>query len=432
MGSVETVACDVLVVGAGASGIPAAVAAARAGARVVLLEEDAVPGGAPVDMYVAMLCGGPRAGIFHEMAQRLNAAHNLTGAPVAPFDHCGEDGRDYWYLPHAYQQVLEAMIAAEPTLHLQCGAMVTRVLVEDAGNRRRVTGVVAETPGLPPQVYTAPVTIDATGTGLLAVLAGCEAQYGRNARSDFGEAYGPDAADAVVQPCTWMFVSQRLRPDAAMPDEMLGTGFVESNYGWVQRGDTAVRTRNAGIYLHWGTTVPCADTRDPMAVADTQREALRRLGPRIALLNRHGFAVHLASRIGVRESRRVLGDVVITATDLLDSRYPDDTVAHCHFFLDAWGEHTQLPRTDVKAGIPYRALLPRDTEGLLIAGKAISGTHLAMSAYRVQPIMAGVGTAAGVAAALAARLGTSTRGIPLDELLAVLRAQYGVGEPVPA
>jgi hypothetical protein len=112
---------------------------------------------------------------------------------------------------------------------------------------------------------------------------------------------------------------------------------------------------------------------------------------------------------------------VVTATDLLASRYPDDTIAHCAFFLDAWGEHHQLPRTPVEAGIPYRALVPRDTEGLLVAGRAISGTHLAMSAYRVQPIMASVGTAAGLAAALAAQLRTGLREVPVATLQQQLR-----------
>jgi len=79
-------AADVLVVGAGASGIPAAIAAARQGARVILVEEDFVPGGAPVDMFVAMLCGGPRVGIYRQMAERLNAGHDLSGRPTPDFN----------------------------------------------------------------------------------------------------------------------------------------------------------------------------------------------------------------------------------------------------------------------------------------------------------------------------------------------------------
>jgi hypothetical protein len=412
----EEIACDVLVVGAGASGIPAAIAAARQGSRVILLEEDMVPGGAPIDMSVSMLCGGPRTGIFLEMAQKLNASYNLTGKAVADFADGGMDGRDYWYMPTSYLQVLREMMIAESTLKLICGSPVTRVLLSDEGNRRRVHGAVVDTANGKSRTYTAPVTIDATGTGLLAALSGCEIQYGRNARSDFNEAYGPDMADSQVQPCTWMFISQRIRPDAVFPDEMLGKGLVESNYGWVQKGDTGVNSRNAGTYLHWGATVQCSDTRDPMALAMAQDEAMVKLNPAIDLLRDHGYIVHLAPRLGVREGRRVMGESVVTATDLLAGRFPDDTVARCDFFLDAWGEHDKLPRTAVSAGIPYGALLPRGTEGLLIAGKAISGTHLAMSAYRVQPVMASVGAAAGIAAAMASKLRTNVRNISISTL----------------
>jgi choline dehydrogenase-like flavoprotein len=140
-------------------------------------------------------------------------------------------------------------------------------------------------------------------------------------------------------------------------------------------------------------------------------------GPRVGI-----FAMHLAPRIGIRESRRVMGEAVVTATDLLAGRFPDDTIACCEFFLDAWGEHDKLPRTPVSAGIPYRALIPRATEGLLVTGKAMSGTHLAMCAYRVQPIMASCGTAAGIAAALAARQDTGVRSINVGELQRRLRA----------
>jgi hypothetical protein len=74
---------------------------------------------------------------------------------------------------------------------------------------------------------------------------------------------------------------------------------------------------------------------------------------------------------------------------------------------------------------PYRALLPQNTDGLLLAGKAISGTHLAHSAYRVQPIMAAIGQAAGTAAAIAVQHKTAARAVPLARLQGQLK-QAGV------
>lgn len=422
---------DVIVVGAGPSGIPAAIAAARAGRRVVLVEEDAVPGGAPVDNFVTFLCGGPRVGIYREMVDRLNLAHDLTGAPIPDFN-AGETGREHWYTPTAYLDVLYAMLAAEPTLHLLCGAPVTGVLMCDAGNRRRIEGVTVDRPGLPSLAIRAPVTIDATGTGLVATLAGCDVRYGRDARAEFGEPHAPVMADTKAMPCTWMYISQRLRPDATAPalTELSPHGLVESNAHWANEDTAGYLSRNTGIYLHWGSTVTCADTRDPIALAAAQREAFVNLQADMRVLRSHGFLVHPAPKIGVRESRRIMGETVITEQDLVDGRIPDDAVAWAHYFLDLWGEDLIKHHVGIRAALPYRSMIPKGLEGLLVTGKAISGTHVALSAYRVQPIVAAMGQAAGEAAAMAAGLKTGIRDIELRALQARLHHTGVLTEPL--
>jgi hypothetical protein len=417
---------DVIVVGAGASGIPAAIAAARHGARVVLLEEDALAGGAPVDSYVTLLCGGPKVGLFLDLCHRLNSRHDLTGKPQHPFptmnDQCHET---HWYLPSSFATELYAMMAAEPNLTLRCGSRVSGVVVASSGSRDRVLGVAVDGPaGAPRRFFAAPVTIDATGTGAVAAMAGCRTAYGRDARATYGEELAPEQADSTVQPCTWMYVSQRIRSDAVLPPrDRIPGGFVEPNVGWAQKGDDeALRRRNTGIYLHWGMTVTCEDTRDESAIARAQREALGKLEPVLALFREAGYAVHLAPRIGVREVRRVMGEYVVTANDLKAGREFDDTVAYNEFMLDVWGANLNEGERKLPRGfIPYRSLIPLGTEGLLIAGKAISGSRLAMGSYRVQPIVASIGTAAGVAAALAAQHRTGVRDIPVDELRSRLR-----------
>lgn len=416
---------DVIVVGAGASGIPAAIAAARQGARVLLLEEDPVAGGAPVDSYVTLLCGGPKVGLFLDLCHRLNAYHDLTGIPQDPFpamnDQCQEA---HWYLPSAFARELGAMIAAEPNITLRCGARVSAVLVGSSGTRSRVLGVaVGPSTQSTRAVFAAPVTIDATGTGAVAALAGCQTAYGRDARSLYGEALAPEQADATVQPCTWMYVSQRIRPDAQLPArDLIPGGFVEPNVGWVKTIDDDLRRRNTGIHLHWGATVTCTDTRDELAIGAAQRQALAILEPVLARFQEGGYAVHLAPRIGVREVRRVLGEYVVNASDLKAGRDFDDAVACNEFMLDVWGANlNEHERRVPRSFIPYRALIPLGTEGLLIAGKAISGSHLAMGAYRVQPVVASIGTAAGLAAAMAAQHQTGVRDIPVNELRSTLR-----------
>ena len=126
---------DVLVIGAGAAGWPAAIGAARAGARVLLLEEDAVPGGAAMDQYVLMLDGGPRSGVIVELCRALEHEYPLTAKPA-------DRWWDFWYLPSDYLAVVSRLLAAEPRLEVRCGVRVERLLVEDASGRRRATGAL--------------------------------------------------------------------------------------------------------------------------------------------------------------------------------------------------------------------------------------------------------------------------------------------------
>jgi hypothetical protein len=150
---------------------------------------------------------------------------------------------------------------------------------------------------------------------------------------------------------------------------------------------------------------------------------LQALQPVAEVWAESGYAMHLAPRLGIREVRRVLGEYVVTANDLKDGREFEDTVAYNEFMLDVWGAALDAEQRSLPRGyIPYRALIPLATEGLLVAGKAISGSHLAMGSYRVQPIVASIGTAAGIAATLAARRQTGVREIPLTELQGSLRA----------
>ena len=423
-----------LVVGAGSSGIPAAIAAARQGAKVVLLEEDFVPGGAPVDMYVVMLCGGPRVGIYREMAEHLNAGHDPSGQAVPDFNAGIKNNWNFWYLPSAYIQVLLSMISTEPNIRLICGAKALHTQVREEGNRTRVTGVIISHSDGREQAVEPKLTIDATGTGVIAEMAGCKCRYGREAKSEFEEPLGPGKADSKVQHCTWMYVSQRFKEGAVLPyDKLAQNGFrkgcVEHHVDhWVGGKFKGVwdnyKERNTGIYLHWGATVECKDTRDSVAVAEAQREAFEIIEKDMAIMYENGYMMHLAPKLGIRECRRVEGEHIITVNDLKSGNMPEDVVAVSDYGIDAWGENVR--KEDIycpRSGIPYRALIPRDTEGLLIVGKSISGTHFAASSYRVQPVVASIGQAAGTAAAMIIKNKTGVRNVDISKLQESLKRQ---------
>ncbi len=416
----ETIKCDVLVVGGGAAGIPAAVAAARSGAKVVVLEDDPTPGGAPVDNYVTYPCGTPKTGIYREMIKRIDARYRM---PSARRESTGRREED-WYLPWAYSFVIGDMIRAESdNLQLICGVRADAPILSSEGGRTQVRGVVATLADRTELRVHAHTTIDATGTGIIALLAGCREMYGRNGRDEFNEHLAPEYGDENVQHVTLMFFSQRLGVEPFDVSKLRIPGMIDPGFGWVKKDPEEFVARDTGFYLHWGVAIPCEDTRDERAVADAQAEALRQIQPDADTLWRNNFFVYVAPRIGVRETRRILGEHVLNENDLRSGVMPEDVVALGQHFIDLWGHKlTEEQRSIPIFGIPYRCLVPKDVEGLLLAGKTLSCSHVGLGPTRVQPTVAGAGQAAGVAAAQAAAAKCPARDINVSALQTALGA----------
>lgn len=428
--------CDVLVVGAGPSGISAAIAAARNGVKVILLEEDALPGGAPVDMYVSMTCGDPRVGIYKEILDFLNENHTIDREPVIPF-HAGMDNNNHWWMPYSYAHTISHFLSQEPNIRLITGVCAESVIwKEDSGGNKTVAGVIASRGfGTPPLILRAKITVDATGTGVLAEMSGCDVRYGADSKVDFGEEYAPDERNNTVMPCTLMYITQRMSGDT-MPDfsGFRGGGFVEDKlYNWSSSVYVEALRRNKGIYLHWGATVNCTDTRDDMLLGQAYMQALNQIEHNARIWYEHGFTIQVAPKIGVRECRRVIGDYVLTIYDMLKGNFEYDTVAVSNYGVDLWGsaniDEKGINKSFRSYGIPYRSLVPKQTEGLLIAGKCISGSRFACSSYRVQPIVASIGQACGTAAAICIKENLKLHEVSVTKIQSVLQ-QSGVLENV--
>jgi hypothetical protein len=128
------------------------------------------------------------------------------------------------------------------------------------------------------------------------------------------------------------------------------------------------------------------------------------------------YVMQSGVNVGVRETRRIVGDYQLTADDVLSARKFDDGIARGSYPVDIHnptGTGTVLKRLPPGEAydIPLRCLMPQDAEGVIVAGRCISGTHEAHSSYRVMPIVMATGQAAGVTAALAARKGLRPRQI---------------------
>jgi hypothetical protein len=139
----------------------------------------------------------------------------------------------------------------------------------------------------------------------------------------------------------------------------------------------------------------------------------------------HAYMAKIAAQIGVRESRRVMGGYVLTVDDVLEAVHFQDGIARSRYPVDIHsptGEGTVIQH--VPPGeyyeVPYRCLVPRNVDNLLIGARCISSTHEAHSSLRVMPVVAGIGEAAGIAAAWAAREGISPRQVDGKRLKAIV------------
>jgi hypothetical protein len=315
-------------------------------------------------------------------------------------------------------------------------------LATDVIGNQRVDGVVFETKS-GPIVIKARNVVDCTGDGDIAERAGVPFEIGRE-------------DDGSVQPMTLMFQMGQFNKHAfesyvrLHPDQWHG---VHGLWDLIREANEAeeLELRREDI-LFFGTPheheISLNSTRVTNVLGTNVWDLTyaeyegRRQMSQIAAFLRHyapgfekAYISQSGSHIGVRETRRILGDYQLTAEDILQARRFDDVIARASYPMDIHnpkGTGTTLRHLPPGKAydIPLRALLPKGAENLLLAGRCISGTHEAHSSYRVMPIAIATGQAAGVCAALAARSGRTIRSVPIldiQDILIMQGAELGFG-----
>lgn len=422
---------DVLVCGGGVAGTMAAVAAARQGASVLLVERYGFLGGNATGGAVAQFNSwqtenGRRviAGLASEVVERLRA-YQAAGEHEVFVMSTGHRMDRVGYAPEVLKLVLDDLVTqagVQPMLHAQVCGVVREGERIQAVHLLTKSGVIEVNPR---------VVIDTSGD--IDVL--------HRAGADFLEL---DAGDAL-QPATMMFRFGPIdfaRFDALAPAEMQALARQGYESGELARA-ALHSSRDPYSTDGWFNISRLGiDATDASALSRAEIEGRRQAWKAAAYLRRAvpgcegGRLQAFATQVGIRETRRVRGDHVLTAEELLRPERFADGIACGAYPIDihpaAGGEliYSGLG-ADHGYQIPYRSLIPSGLCNALVAGRGISATHAALAAIRVMTISMAVGQAAGTAAAMASQAGGApdVRRVDAAALRASLVAQGSlVGE----
>lgn len=383
---------DVVVVGGGPAGLGAALAAARSGARTLLVEQHGLLGGLwTMGLVTPFFDAANKRGLSREIQRGLapRGCEKIFRTPEIYMYHVG------------HLAVLFDRLVGEAGVDVQFHTLCDEACVEGG----RVTGVVLHSKS-GPQTVRAKVTIDCTGDGDVAARAGCRYDMGR-----------PE--DGRCQPATLYALVGGAPTETVACREILAA--IEAAGGELSYSHPYLFAQPGapGTSIFMCTHLYGLDATDAVQVSRGEAEGRRQIVAAIDLLRRSGHAafrnlhlIQFAGQIGIRESRRIRGRHYLTVDEVMRGCQFADGICDATFNIDihAFGGQAREDR-GLKAQavppyqIPYGCLVPADRTGLLVAGRCISGDHVAHASYRVTGDAAALGEAAGVAAAEAVQQG---------------------------
>ncbi|MBG88092.1 MAG: FAD-dependent oxidoreductase [Verrucomicrobiales bacterium] len=403
---------DVLVCGGGPAGIGAALAAARAGASVQLIEVAGCLGGVwTVGLLTKILDTENKTGIMQEL--------------LAKFAERGSSIAKQWkgtvYDPEIAKLVLEEL-CVEAGIRIQ---LHTR-LVGAVTDGKRVVAVLTESKS-GRQAWLADRFVDCSGDGDLAAHAGCQFDVGTG-------------ADCTCQPMSMLALLTGVDPDAIGPFiresgsiakrkllKLMEDNGISPSY----RAPT-LRHLHSGIYSIMTNHEYGVSAFDAGAITEATLRARKEIHEIVEGMRKLGGAwkdlsvVATAEQIGVREGRRIRGRYEITAEDVGKGLRHEEAVCRTRFPIDVHAlnklGNKEVDRNFKSGGhkpydIPYPSLVAADVEGLLMAGRCISGDFVAHSSYRVTGNSVPMGEAAGLAAAKSIKKGRMPHRLKWQEIV---------------
>ncbi|GAA2756475.1 FAD-dependent oxidoreductase [Actinopolymorpha rutila] len=418
----EEVVSDVTVVGGGLAGCCAAIAAARQGAKVALIQNRPVLGGNSSSEIRVWVCGATAHGTHHYARET-----GIIGELMVENQFRNPDGNPYyWDLV-----VLEA-VRDEPNISLFLNTDVRSVEADGPEHERTVRAVTGWMMGSEREIrFTGPTFVDCSGDGLVGLLAGAHFRTGCESREEYDESWAPEQADDTTLGSTILFYSK----DVGHPVKYVPPAFARDITTTSIPEHRIIRTDLNGCaywWIEWGGDRDVV--HDNEEIRDELQAAIYGIWDHIknsGKFDADNLTLEWIGAVpGKREYRRFVGDHTLTQHDVLGQEFFPDRVAFGGWSIDLHppggmyaterGSRHWHPHGNYH--IPLRSLYSQNVANLWMAGRNISCSHVAFGSTRVMATCAVVGEAAGTGAALATRRRMSPRELATNEIGLVHRA----------
>lgn len=445
---------DIVVVGGGTSGVIAAIAAAESGKDVLIAERGYSLGGSATMAQVTPLMGtriGPYRNSY--LGTRLQALLEEKGYTSGPWDTAEKNT----FSPVSLSVTLEDMTRGAG-VDVLYGASFVNTLREGS----RITAVLVQTlEGL--TAINTKFVIDGTGDAQVAYTCGCPLEIGdpenngenqnmslrfavgnirfrplRKALHDMGYSDDDENCTAAVYMATeW---KSTVRGLTDLFKEGLAAGELEYADGVYFQVFSSASLGDGVMYFNCPEAPHCRHTTDPMAVSEGVMDC------RASAVRIHSFLkkrlpgfedsviTWFAQMPGIRESRRIIGEYYLTLDDYNARAKFDDAIAQSAYPVDVHGKTVLVHPDDFQKGeffeVPYRSLIPKGIDNLLVAGRCSSASFWAQSAIRIQLVCHALGEAAGLGASMALDLGCAAAAVDGAAVRKEMIARGGTFAPV--
>ncbi|CAK7015057.1 MAG: hypothetical protein PETM_00586 [Petrimonas sp.] len=416
---------DFVVVGGGVAGTAAALTAARQGLKVALIQDRPVLGGNNSSEVRVHLGGRINLDPYPKLGDVVNEIAPLRGGNAQPGDYYEDEKK------------LE-MVNAENNISLFLNFRAFKVEKEGTTIRTVFAKHIETAEELS---FSAPLFADCTGDGTIGYLAGADFAMGRESKAEFNEATAPEEADKMTMGSSVQWYSKEGDKSSDFPEFNYGIDFNETNAQKVTMGEWTWETG-----MNFDQISDFERVRDyGMLVVYSNWSYLK---------NKSSFKEEYKNRYldwvayiaGKRESRRLIGDMVLTEQDItdfviypdasaptswtIDLHYPDPK--NTKHFPGAEFKSIAVHKTIHPYPIPYRCFYSRNVDNLFMAGRNISVTHVALGTVRVMRTTGMMGEVVGMAASVAAKNKTNPRGVyqkhldKLQRLMTVGAGKYNI------